>query len=111
MMKTSKNEKRLFWSNHIKQWRSSGLSQAKYCLKENISFHSFSWWHTRGLKNNSGKEPISFVPAAIKEIHKQENNVQNDIQLILPNQTKLILPSTLALDNIVSIVKSLGGLS
>ena len=81
------------------------LSKRKY------QFHSFSWWHTRGLKNNTSKEPIAFVPAAIKEIKKQEKNVQNDIQLILPNQTKLILPATLALNNLVSIVKSLGELS
>jgi hypothetical protein len=111
MMTTSKNDKRTFWTNHVKQWRSSGLSQSKYCQKENISFHSFSWWHTRGLKNSKSKEPISFVPAAIKEIKKPDNNVQNDIQLILPNQTKLILPATLALNNLISIVKSLGGLS
>lgn len=107
-MAKSNKDKRAFWQNHVDQWRKSGLSQAKYCLKENISFHSFSWWKTRGLKSN--KSDLSFVPVVIKETEKPAAQ-QSDIHLILPNQTKLVLPATLPLNNLVSIIKIIGGLS
>ena len=110
-MALSKNEKSVFWLNHINQWRASGLSQAKYCLKENISHHSFSWWRSKRFKNTLKKNSVSFVPAVVSKAENIAINLQGDIHLIFPNQTKLMLPATLGLDNLISIVKSLGGLS
>ena len=107
-MATSNKEKRAFWLNHIEEWHKSGLSQNKYCLKENLSFHSFSWWKTRGLKPT--KKEISFVPVVIKEDDKSVA-LQSDIYLMFPNQTKLVLPSTLPLNSLISIISAIGGLS
>lgn len=110
-MATSNNEKRSYWLNHINQWRESGLSQSKYCGRENISFHSFSWWKTRGLKDKLKNETMNFVPAIVKAPNNENVQLQKDIHLILPNQTKLILPITMPLNNLVSLIKSVGGVS
>lgn len=110
-MTVSKKDKRAFWLNHINQWRASGLSQAKYCLKENISQHSFSWWHLRRFKDKPEKDSMCFVPVVVKETENISIQVQNDIHLIFPNQAKLVLPVTLEINNLISIIKSLGGLS
>jgi hypothetical protein len=32
-------------SNHIAQWRASGLSQAAYCRQESIPYHRFRSWN------------------------------------------------------------------
>ena len=33
-----------FWQNHVGQWQSSGLSQAKYCRQHKLTSHQFSYW-------------------------------------------------------------------
>jgi hypothetical protein len=110
-IQTPRSIKREYWHNHIDNWLSSGLSQTKYCEQENISFASFSWWRTKGLKGKTKAKKLYFVPAVIKEPETAVSNLHINIELIFPNQTKLVLPSNLPVTNLVSIVKSLGGLS
>lgn len=33
-----------FWEEHIRAWKGSGLSQAGYCRKKNISLKCFVYW-------------------------------------------------------------------
>ncbi len=107
---SSRSIKREHWRKHIDNWQSSGISQTKYCEQENISFASFSWWRTKGLKGKTKSKKISFVPAVIKEPETAVSKLHINIELIFPNQIKLVLPSNLPVTNLVSIVKSLGGL-
>ena len=39
------DQKKEFWSNHIRHFRKSGLSQKKYCEQENLSYWSFRTWY------------------------------------------------------------------
>lgn len=39
------DQKKEYWSKHIKQFELSGLSQKKYCEQENISYWSFRTWY------------------------------------------------------------------
>ena len=110
-IQTVRSIKREYWSKHIDNWLASGLSQTKYCEQENISFASFSWWRTKGFKDKPKAKKISFVPAVVKEPEPVGAQLHTNIQLIFPNQTKLVLPSNLPINNLVAIVKSLGGLS
>ena len=100
-----------YWRKHIENWLSSNLSQKKYCAQENISFASFSWWRTKGSKDKAKRKKISFVPAVIKELEPPIFQPHANIRLIFPNQIKLELPSNLPINNLVAIIKSLGGLS
>jgi hypothetical protein len=54
--------KQRFWEHHIKQWQSSGLSQAAYCRKHQLSAHRFYYWRRR---LPASQEPASFLPVAL----------------------------------------------
>lgn len=103
--------KKEYWRKHIENWQAGNVSQKKYCQQENISFSNFSWWRARGLKDKAKERKMIFVPAVIKKHEAVISQRNNDIQLVMPNQTKLTLSSTLPLNDLVSIIKSLGGLS
>ena len=112
-MTTAREQKREYWRNHIEAWRQSGLSQKRYCEQAQISLHSFCWWHGRGLKSKPkkpGLKTMSFVPVFTKE-SKPQIETQHELALILPNQTKLLLPSNMANNDLINLVKVLGGLS
>ena len=42
-----KLSRRDFWSDHIKSWRSSNLSQSEYCRRKNLDINLFSKWKRR----------------------------------------------------------------
>lgn len=39
------DQKKEYWSNHIRHFEMSGLSQKKYCEQKNISYWSFRTWY------------------------------------------------------------------
>lgn len=39
------DQKKEYWSNHIRHFETSGLSQKKYCEQKNISYWSFRTWY------------------------------------------------------------------
>ena len=45
MAKTKKKTSRAaFWRKHISQWSKSGLTQAEYCRRNEVSAAAFQWW-------------------------------------------------------------------
>ncbi len=105
---TSRSMKKAYWQKHNESWQASGLTQQKYCEQENINLTTFSWWRSKGLKNKTC-QPSKFIPAVVKE--SIPTHSQADIQIVFPNQIKVILPSNLSADVLVLFVKRLGGLS
>jgi len=43
MAPTPKQQAKHFWSEHLKQWQSSGVSQAAYCRKHDLCQQKFSY--------------------------------------------------------------------
>ena len=62
-IKDRNKEKADFWTDHIKKWEESGLSQIDYCRDNNLSRHRFTYWK---IKNNKKNNPIRFVPIITK---------------------------------------------
>ena len=58
-IKERNREKADIWSDHIKSWEESGLSQIDYCRENNLSRHRFTYWK---IKNSKKSNPIEFVP-------------------------------------------------
>jgi len=58
-------KKRAYYEEHLEAWRTSGLTQEKYCEQANIAYGSFKSWPSK-LKQN---EPVktSFVEAKLSE--------------------------------------------
>jgi len=46
-----------FWQNHLAQWQSSGISQAKYCRQHTLASHQFSYWKRKLSANSHGLAP------------------------------------------------------
>lgn len=100
--------KKAYWEKHLEKWQASGLTQQKYCQQENINLTTFTWWRSKRLKDKA-QPSLTFIPALIKE--KAPVPSHTDIQIVLPNQVKVILPLNLSADILVSLLKALGGLS
>ena len=54
--------RRRFWEHHIKQWQSSGLSQAAYCRNHQLKAHRFYYWRQ---KLPVPQDRVSFLPVAL----------------------------------------------
>lgn len=37
-------ERDKFWEGHLRQWKSSGLSQAEYCRENELNSKTFGYW-------------------------------------------------------------------
>jgi hypothetical protein len=52
-----------FWGQHVKSWKKSGLSQAKYCEQKNLRLSVFGYWH-RKLGSLDSKVKFVKLPAS-----------------------------------------------
>ena len=48
---------REMWVKHIENQRSSGLSRKKWCVDNDVNFHTFAYWVGRLKKNKGDTEP------------------------------------------------------
>ena len=113
-MKQSPSErdaKRECWQHHIENWLASCLSQQKYCERENISATSFTWWRLKGLKTKTADtEAVSFMPAVVKKAEQHGHDTSDPIQLVFPNQLKILLPANFSMDTLASLIRMLGAI-
>jgi uncharacterized protein with WD repeat len=57
----SLEERERFWDEHLREWRSSGLSQAQYCRENNLSSKTFAYWK-RKKKAAGGSVRLVEIP-------------------------------------------------
>lgn len=50
------------WRRHIEKWQNSGLSQAEYCRRNDLSANAFQW-----QKGRLRKRGTAFVPVKLRE--------------------------------------------
>ena len=81
----TKEEKREFWQQHLKDWEQSGLSQSKYCRLNNIKPSTFTS-RNRNFKKELTRNNLSRVSS---EIVQSLNSTDYCIELIL-NQSLTI---------------------
>lgn len=62
MADTKNTNTQEFWGRQIEKWQKSGLSQAEYCRRSDLSPNAFQW-HKGRLR----KQSASFVPVKLKE--------------------------------------------
>jgi hypothetical protein len=61
-MTTSTRE--AFWQQHLFDWQGSGLSGAAFCLRQNLSYHQFTYWR-RKLVEGSASKTVGFARVAM----------------------------------------------
>jgi|SRR5208283_3610966 len=65
-------EREAKWRGHLSSWQSSGLSQAEYCRRKNLTPADFSWWkHELARRDGRAKQAAmqnalpTFVPVKL----------------------------------------------
>jgi len=61
-------DKRKFWEEHVEKWRRSGITQAEYCRRHNLSTRLFTYWKRR-MKRSA--ESVSFVRVKVVDATKK----------------------------------------
>ena len=65
--KQAVEERRRFWQDHLSRWQQSGLSRARYCRDNQLSYHRLIYWSKRF---SACRESVSFVAVPFSpEIH------------------------------------------
>ncbi len=57
MSVSKKKQNRERWQGHMDSWKSSGLSQREYCLKNGIKYLTFINWRKQLKKESKNNKP------------------------------------------------------
>lgn len=62
----TRQQKQAFWFEHIRAWRSSGLTQADYCAFRDLSRASFAYWLRQQSESEVGQpRAVDLVPVRL----------------------------------------------
>lgn len=87
MVPTQKKDKMF---DLIHQWEESGLNRKTFCRKHNLNLSQFSYWRTKYLKEQSGKEKESdevFIPVKPATDSTLEIKYPNGVVIRVPENT------------------------
>lgn len=79
------DERRKSWEEHIRAWRSSGLSQAEYCRQHGISSKSFLYWKR---KHRAGSEPACLVEVSVASVSSLRSR-SNPVRLMVGDHYRI----------------------
>jgi len=95
----------------IEQCQESGLSQVKFCSRENLSVKTFSYW-LRKYRQEKGLSPLSnrkasetFIPVEVSK--GRTSNVTNtggQIEIFFPNGVQMSCPVGIDIDQLKSLI-------
>lgn len=92
-------DRRRQFEGHIRRWRSSGLTQAEYCRRNDLKCSAFHYWRRR-LATSAAAVTLVQVPVGLNRNGSGYQPCQ-ELTLILGNRYKVEIgdnfnPSTLA---------------
>ncbi len=61
--------KQQLWLERVSAWEKSGLSQAAFCKKHELTYGTFIYWRSHLKKLNADRstlEPVTFFPVTVK---------------------------------------------
>lgn len=90
------SQKQRLWQRHIRSWQASGLSQAGYCRKHDLSLASFGYWRKRVKAD---------APPTIVPVVRESPTV--GVQLRSPGGWQVALPPSLSLDALRALLAAL----
>jgi len=78
------SEKAAYWSEHLKAWQRSGLSQGAYCRRHGLSRSSLSYWRKRlGVTNDWEAAPfVSIVPVPLPASAQADMAITSEPMLV-----------------------------
>ena len=99
-------ERHRFWEHHLREWRSSGLSQAEYCRRNNVNAKSFLYWKRR---EKAAGEPIRLVEVPVqRQMPAPIPSLCIPVRLLVGNRYRIELEKnfdTNALEQLISFLE------
>jgi len=91
---SSKEDKKAYWANHVKQWKASGGSQSDYCRNNQLKLHQFTYW--KHIFSAVPKQDVNPKPAtgngfvAVQLTHSSKPQTQEqELMIQLPNGIRI----------------------
>ena len=66
-----RDTKKDYWQQQISNWKTSGLSQKEFCLRQALALSTFSYWKRRIEKPEAEKikfYPLSIPPSSVPSV-------------------------------------------
>jgi len=85
-MPSTREEKRVYWASHVKEWKASGETQSGYCRRHRLKAHQLSYWKQVFESNSSTEQTPTcsgFVAVQVADPHPQGLTIR------LPNGLRL----------------------
>ncbi|MDF0607171.1 hypothetical protein HZU77_016255 [Neisseriaceae bacterium TC5R-5] len=90
----SNSKKLAFWTEHSRQWRSSGLTQKAYCAQENLALKTFEYWHRQVLATQKSRKGFApKVTLAAVSVPPDNAVITTGILLYSPGGWRVDLPA------------------
>ena len=104
LRKLKSKERLAFWTNHIKSWKESKLTQAEYCRQNNLQKQLFSKWKTKMIgKEEKGSE--RFVEISVGPTY---NAIPDSIELVIRDTYKINIRSNFNPEALKKLLMVLG---
>lgn len=95
----------IFWSDHIKQWSESGLSQNEYCRVNSLKPNRFTYWKIK-LKNQH--LPTEFVQVPSDQIREiLAHPAQTGLKLNTDTGFQIEIPDGFSQATLVRVIEAL----
>jgi len=95
-------EKRRIWEAHLKSWKESGLSQAKFCREKELEARRFLYWKKRIMPQKA-----SFVEIAIS---RPSYSAVSPISIVVGGHYRIEIQEGFNPASLEQVLKVVGGL-
>ena len=100
--------RRQYWTDQVKQWRSSSLTQKQYCSKEGISLERFGAWKRR-LDREGQKQTGALIAVPSRIVSSALHNA-GTLKLVVNERYRVEIPdafSPVTLETVLHILNRL----
>jgi hypothetical protein len=95
----------------VKLFRASGMTRRAFCSRNKIALSTLDWWLRKVRDEQSGSSDSvkeKSMPLFIPITHERSGANSNTIELHFPDGRKLILPTTVGIEDVVRLVRESG---
>ena len=84
--KSKETERSKYWRHVVKEWETSGMTQAAFCRERDLSSAAFSWWRREFKKRDSKTK------AGIQSTKPSKNSESHGLQFVQVSGLEKIAP-------------------
>lgn len=104
-------KKMRYWSEHMKGWQASGLSQRAYCQREGVALSSFDHWRRQLKQITALAKPArpgrTYQPLTLVPVQVINAPAPGGLSLSSPGGWRLTLTAPVGADWLAEVLKRL----